>query len=129
MFGPVSISKSYNYESTAMMIYFYMNYFGSNLLHVKHKERFILSSHLETEFETMFEHNNFKKDLITLRDKLQLQGLAIPTLYKQYSDLCEDGGVVFTDFGLDKDFEDCVDGFIIVDVTKLKPHKRERYLS
>jgi putative hemolysin len=129
MFGPVSISKSYNFEATAMMIYFYMNYFGSEILHVKHKERFIIPSQLENEFETIFELNNYKKDLITLRDKLQLQGLAIPTLYKQYSDLCEDGGVMFSDFGIDKDFEDCVDGFIIVDITKLKAHKRERYLG
>jgi hypothetical protein len=129
MFGPVSISKSYNYEATAILVYFYMNYFGSDLLHVKHKERFIISTHLEVLFETMFDLNDYKKDLITLRDRLQLQGLAIPTLYKQYSDLCEDGGVMFTDFGLDKDFEDCVDGFIIVDVDKLKPHKKERYLG
>ncbi|WP_345979230.1 GNAT family N-acyltransferase [Sulfurimonas sp. HSL3-2] len=129
MFGPVSISKSYNYESTAMMVYFYMNYFGSDILHVKHKERFIISSQLEKEFDTIFELDNYKKDLITLRDRLQLQGLAIPTLYKQYSDLCEEGGVMFTDFGLDKDFEDCVDGFIVVDITKLKPHKRERYIG
>ncbi|MBU0631588.1 lysophospholipid acyltransferase family protein [bacterium] len=129
MFGPVSISKSYNYESTAMMIYFYMNYFGSDILHVKHKERFIIPSQMESEFEKIFELDNYKKDLITLRDRLQLQGLAIPTLYKQYSDLCDDSGVMFTDFGLDKDFEDCVDGFIIVDITKLKPHKRERYIG
>ena len=129
MFGPVSISKSYNFEATAMMIYFYMNYFGSEILHVRHKERFIIPSQLENEFETIFELDNYKKDLITLRDKLQLQGLAIPTLYKQYSDLCDEGGVMFSDFGIDKDFEDCVDGFIIVDITKLKAHKRERYLG
>ena len=129
MFGPVSISKSYNYESTAMMVYFYMNYFGSEILHVKHKERFVITSQLENEFDTIFELNNYKKDLITLRDRLQLQGLAIPTLYKQYSDLCDNGGVMFTDFGIDKDFEDCVDGFIVVDITKLKPHKRERYIG
>jgi putative hemolysin len=129
MFGPVSISKSYNYEATAMMIYFYMNYYGSEYLHVKHKERFIISSKLESEFEELFVLSDFKKDLITLRDRLQLQGLAIPTLYKQYSDLCEDGGVMFSDFGIDKDFEDCVDGFIIVDITKLKEHKRTRYIG
>lgn len=129
MFGPVSISKAYNYEATSMLVYFYMNYFGSDILHVKHKDRFMISAALEKEFEQEFELNNYKKDLITLRDKLQLQGLAIPTLYKQYSDLCEEGGVMFTDFGKDKDFEDCVDGFIIVDITKLKAQKRERYIG
>ncbi len=128
MFGPVSISKSYNYEATAILIYFYKNYFGSKGLHVKHKEPFIISSHLEALFGTIFDCKDFKKDLIILRDKLQIQGLSIPTLYKQYSDLCEDGGVEFSDFGMDKDFENCVDGFIIVDISKLKTHKKERYL-
>ncbi len=128
MFGPVSISKSYNYEATAILIYFYKNYFGSKGLHVKHKEPFIISSHLEALFGTIFDCKDFKKDLIILRDKLQMQGLSIPTLYKQYSDLCEDGGVEFSDFGMDKDFENCVDGFIIVDISKLKTHKKERYL-
>jgi hypothetical protein len=36
---------------------------------------------------------------------------------------------MFSDFGIDKDFEDCVDGFIIVDITKLKEHKRTRYIG
>ncbi len=129
MFGPVSISKSYNYEAMALLIYFYKNYFGSECLHVRHKEPFILSWHHEALYSTLLDGNDFKKDLLILRDTLQMQGLCIPTLYKQYSDLCEDGGVIFTDFGLDKDFENCVDGFIIVDISKLKPHKRERYLG
>ena len=33
------------------------------------------------------------------------------------------------DFGIDKDFNDCVDGFIVVDLARLKPSKRKRYIQ
>jgi putative hemolysin len=129
LFGPVSISKTYNYYATAILVYFYQTYFCSESSCVKHKESFIISAELLNEFSTIFDGSNFKADLITLRDKLQLQGLAIPTLYKQYSDLCEAGGVEFFDFGVDRDFDNCVDGFILVRVDMLKPQKRARYIN
>jgi hypothetical protein len=49
--------------------------------------------------------------------------------FKQYSKLCEKGGVYFTDFGVDPDFGDGVDGLIIVEIDKILPAKRERYMS
>lgn len=129
LFGPVSISKTYDYYATAMLIFFYQNYFGSKNSFVKHKEQFIIASQLQEEFEYIFVLNDYKTDLATLKDKLQLRGLAIPTMYKQYSDLCEEGGVEFMDFGIDKDFDDCVDGFIVVKIDKLKAQKRARYIN
>jgi len=56
-------------------------------------------------------------------------GVNIPTLYKQYSELCDDEGVKFLAFGTDPDFNDCVDGLVMVDLDKLKDKKRQRYLS
>ena len=53
----------------------------------------------------------------------------VPTLFKQYAELCEPGGVVFADFGLDLDFNNAVDGFVIVDTYQLQPHKREHYIG
>jgi hypothetical protein len=44
-------------------------------------------------------------------------GGGIPPLYKQYSELCEPGGVQFIDFGSDPAFNNCVDagagGFVL----------------
>ena len=56
-------------------------------------------------------------------------GLTIPTLYKQYTDLCEPGGAKFLCFGVDETFEMCTDGFILIDVSKIKAGKRERYIN
>ena len=56
-------------------------------------------------------------------------GVAVPTLYKQYSELCEQGGVRFLAFGTDPDFANCVDGLVLVDLTMLKAAKKARYLG
>ena len=76
----------------------------------------------------MFPSRNYLDIKRSLKNELQINGNAIPTLYKQYSDLCEEGGVSFMDFGIDRSFDDCVDGFILVEIEKLKPNKRKRYL-
>ncbi|MFT6331187.1 MAG: hypothetical protein ACJAYN_003137, partial [Bermanella sp.] len=46
-----------------------------------------------------------------------------------YADLCKDGGVRFVAFNIDPDFQQCVDGLVIVDITMLKPKKRKRYFQ
>ena len=56
-------------------------------------------------------------------------GTSIPTLYKQYTELCQPGGVVFLDFNIDRDFGNCVDGLVVVDTARLKPNKRKRYIE
>ena len=54
-------------------------------------------------------------------------GYSVPVLYKQYSELCDIGGVQFLDFNIDPDFSDCVDGLVMVDTLKIKEIKRKRY--
>ncbi|MBK7978993.1 MAG: hypothetical protein IPK06_03055 [Ignavibacteriae bacterium] len=56
-------------------------------------------------------------------------GLTVPTLYKQYTDLCEKDGVEFLCFGVDDSFEMGIDGFIMIDVEKIKDEKRIRYID
>lgn len=129
MFGPVSISRLYDEESTSLLVYFYMNYFGAKEVLVEHIDSYIISDEREKRFNTLFLKDNYQEDLLTLKNELQIRGYAIPTLYKQYSDVCDEGGVEFMDFGKDKDFDDCVDGFICVDISKLKDSKRKRYMS
>ncbi|MDR2033648.1 MAG: hypothetical protein LBP89_03345 [Helicobacteraceae bacterium] len=43
--------------------------------------------------------------------------------------MCETGGVQFVDFGYDPEFNNCIDGLIIVDISKLKPVRYERYVA
>ena len=64
-----------------------------------------------------------------LKNNLDALGTSVPMLYKQYTDLCEPGGARFLAFGVDPAFSDSVDGLIEVDLQRLRPKKRERYLS
>ncbi len=64
-----------------------------------------------------------------LKEELAALGSVLPTLYRQYVDLCEPEGIRFLDFGVDPDFGGCVDGLIVVDLMHLKAVKRQRYLA
>lgn len=70
-----------------------------------------------------FSGNDYQADLTCLKGLLDNLGCAIPTLYKQYSELCAAGGVQFLDFGTDPAFGDCIDGLVLVDLSQLKPQK------
>ena len=129
MFGGVSISRSYDEEATRLLVYFYMRFFGSEDPSVVHNESYFIAKHHQQELDTIFNAPSYQENLLQLKNLLQAKGYAIPTLYKQYSDLCEDGGVEFMDFGIDRDFDNCVDGFILVDTHKLKANKRKRYMG
>ncbi len=129
MFGCVSISNQYNEDAVALLIYFYSNYFGSKIKSVKHKESYMMPELKRSIFDTLFFKNDYAKDIVILKQELQKIGYSIPTLYKQYSELCDKGGVEFLDFGRDKEFENCVDGFLVVDTHKIKEQKQRRYLG
>jgi hypothetical protein len=43
--------------------------------------------------------------------------------------VCEPGGVQFIDFGSDPDFNNCVDGLVLVDLTYLKANRYQRYIG
>jgi len=66
---------------------------------------------------------------VRLKMLLAHLGTSVPTLYKQYAEVAEPGGVRFLDFGVDPDFGHCVDGLGLVDIEQLKAHKRARYLG
>ncbi len=129
LFGAVSLSDTFSNEAKGMMIEFYGHYFGTNDSLVKHKYPYKISLETKSRCKSIFAFNDYKKDLQTLKEKLGMMGYAIPTLYKQYSEICEEGGVKFFDFGHDKDFGNCIDGFILTDLFLLKENKRKRYVD
>ena len=51
-----------------------------------------------------FTGDDYNEDFKTLKHILSNMGCSIPPLYKQYSELCEPGGLVFLDFGVDPGF-------------------------
>ncbi len=129
LFGAVSLSDSFNSKAKGMLIYFYTHYFGSNEALVSHKAPYRHPVWVEKHCEEIFAGDDYKADIRTLKEELGFMGYTIPTLYKQYAELCEEGGVKFLDFGYDKDFNNCIDGFIVADLDLLKESKRKRYFG
>ncbi len=129
MFGPVSLSSGMPKEALNLIVYYYNLYYKCNKELVIPKRAFKISKQEEIELSKLFSGENAREDLITLKSRLSYYNTSIPTLYKQYTELCEDGGVKFLDFNIDKDFNDCIDGFIMVDIEKIKPKKAQRYIK
>lgn len=76
-----------------------------------------------------FTGDDYSEEFAHLKAQLSEMGCAVPTLYKQYSELCEPGGVSFADFNIDPDFADCIDGLVRVDITAMKPARYKRYIA
>lgn len=128
MVGPVSISGSYPKHAQEALVYFYTRYFGSDHTWVRAKSPYCLSDYVRAEFDELFDGNDYAEDFRKLKDYLKSFDVAVPTLYKQYSELCDEGGVEFMDFGIDTDFNNCIDGYILVQISKIKEAKRQRYI-
>ncbi len=128
LFGPVSISSAIPQMARELLIYFYKLYFSAGSPDSCSRESVSFSQPIE-KLEKEFNGDNYKKDFSKLKSLLANLGTAVPPLYKQYTELCEPGGVVFVDFNIDPAFSNCVDGLVIVDTDKLKPSKRKRYID
>ncbi|HOT96063.1 MAG TPA: GNAT family N-acyltransferase [bacterium] len=129
LIGPVSISNTYTERAKELLVYFYQTWFPGDPALAPHVSPFRISLHNQAELALLFPHIEYREELRKLKEALKMLGFSIPVLYKQYSELCEEGGVAFIDFGVDKDFADCIDGLILVRIDLLRPNKRERYIT
>lgn len=124
LFGPVSISAALPLAAREQLVAYYQRYYGSrHALAASNKpfEYFAAPPTFgELDADTAF--NVLKTNLAAL-------GTSVPTLYKQYTELCEPGGARFLAFGVDPSFSDSIDGLIEVDMHLLRPKKRKRYLQ
>lgn len=129
LLGPVSLSAALPKRAQTYLVYFYQLYFPSPKNLAFARDSYHLSDQLNDELSEFFNANNYKKDFIKLKAMMANMGVSVPTLYKQYTELCEQGGVQFVDFNIDADFNNCIDGLVIVDLDYLKPKKRSRYID
>ena len=53
----------------------------------------------------------------------------MPALYKQYAELCLEGGCQFIGFNVDHQFNDCIDSLVMVSLDKIVEKKRRRYIE
>ncbi len=129
MFGPVSLSNSYPKRARDLLVWFYRHYFPDSAWLARSRSPYQLDADAEATIRQLFTGDDYREDFSRLREQLDFLGASVPTLYKQYSELCEPGGVSFLDFGVDADFNYCIDGLVLVDTHKVKARKRDRYIG
>lgn len=129
LFGGVSLSNSYPKAARDLMVYFYSLYFTPVTETAVSKQPYQLPHEILSELQQHFTGTDYTADFTNLKHLLANMGVSVPTLYKQYSELCEPGGVQFLAFGTDPDFGECIDGLVLVDMTQLKAAKKARYIG
>ena len=129
LFGPVSLSASLPEKAHSYLVYFYQLYFPTRADLASARNTYSVSEELENELLNYFTGDNYAKDFMKLKAMMSNMGVSVPTLYKQYTELCFEGGVQFVDFNIDPDFNYCIDGLVVVDLTYLKEKKQQRYID
>lgn len=124
LFGPVSISAALPTAARDALVAYYDRYYGAGDGLARSQRPFAYfdapPAFGDVDAETAFK---------VLKQNLDALGSSVPTLYKQYTELCEPGGARFLAFGVDPGFSDAIDGLIEVDIAAMRPKKRQRYLE
>ena len=108
-------------------MHFYRHYFSDVNVLALARNRFVIDEPHNAAHLSVFIGNDYEQDSRTLKQARPTHGVAVPALYKQYTETCESGGVKFLDFNVDAKFANCVDGLVLADPDQLKPVKRGRY--
>ena len=129
LLGPVSLSAALAPDARAWIVHCHQYYFGADHALARAHHAYEVPVSIAAEAENAWAGKDARAGLAELKRRLAALGCAVPTLYRHYVDLCEPDGVRFLGFGTDPAFANCVDGLICLDLARLKPAKRERYLD
>lgn len=129
LFGPVSLTNSYPDFAKALIVSYYRHYFGDPDRLADARVPYLLEDSMQDRVWQTLSGDDADEDFTLMREQLMHMNVTVPTLYKQYADICERGGARFLDFNVDADFGHCIDGLVMVDLQQLKAAKRKRYLG
>ena len=132
LLGAVSISNDLSLPAKELLVGFYRQYYGARWdieqsAKVQCKHPFEISEKAQIHVDELFNDLDYKQGFVVLKKQLRYLGYAVPMLYKQYTELTDKGGAEFLGFNIDPDFSDCIDGLVVVDVTKITALKKKRY--
>ncbi|MFO7551004.1 MAG: GNAT family N-acyltransferase [Haliea sp.] len=129
LFGPASISRLYGDEAIAHLAGYYRAHYSQLRLDIEPRSPFTSPAGLQPLFAADGTPADAERDFKVLQETLAASGLRVPTLFKHYAQVAEPAGVAITAFNVDREFGNCVDGFVLVNLEQLKPRKRRRYLE
>jgi putative hemolysin len=129
LFGPVSLSASLPPEAREWIVHYHGHYFRDHEQLARARNPFVISRSIADAAHADWAGRSPGEGLSILKQRLADMKAQLPTLYRQYADLCEPAGVRFLDFGVDPAFGGCVDGLVRLDLAHLRPIKRARYID
>ena len=129
LYGAVSVSNALPEQAKALLVHYYQHYYGTKETIATPNNEFKLTEQQFKQCQNLFCGDDVKEDFVELKHILANIGAQVPTLFKQYTELCEPGGVKFLSFSVDPDFNNCIDGLVLVDLEKVKEGKAKRYLK
>jgi len=129
LFGPVSLSAALPELARWWIVEAHRHYFGAEPGWARARNPANAPAALRQRILDELDGMDSRDGLALVRQRVQEAGGQYPVLYRQYVELCEPEGVTFADFGLDPAFGHCIDGLIRLDLQRLRPGKRERYLG
>ena len=128
LFGPVSLSQDLPKLARDLLVCHYRSYYPDPQNIAVAKTPYVVDVESDHLCAGQQYAGNVEKAFANLRAQLDFLGVKIPTLFRQYTDVCLPGGTRFCGFNIDKNFGYCVDGLVVVDLVQLKLKKRERYI-
>ncbi len=129
LFGPVSISADYSKELIEWLSFYYSHFYPAPENYASAKRPLNISPSTHKSLVNTFEGCDIQSGFKILKHQLKMFNKSVPTLLKQYTDLCQPGGVYFSGFNTDPLFNDCVDGLVIVDLNYLLEKKQKKYMN
>ncbi len=130
MLGPVTLSASYPEQAKHEIVNFYQQLFGNsdNLVKPRLPYEYPVSSEY-SDYQYLSQEADYKQAYSRLKVKLDELGVRVPTLFKQYVELCKPGGCEFLGFNVDPEFSNCIDAMILVHIDAVYEKKRDRYIN
>lgn len=131
LFGTVSISAALPLPAREQLVAYYSHFYGAGAATQGGDAAVAASLRPFRYFAAPPSFGDMDADTAfgVLKGNLSAHGASVPVLYKQYTELCEPGGARFLAFGVDPAFSDSIDGLIEVDLHRVLPKKRQRYLQ
>ena len=130
LFGPVSISADYKKELHQWLVFYYLKYYGDNtenpgIARAKLPLKFTEETYhyLVNKFYDLNHKDAFK----LLKNHLKSFNMAVPTLLKQYTELCNPEYVSYCAFNIDPQFNNCIDGLVVLDSYQVLTKKSDKY--
>lgn len=128
--GAISISNDYPEHAKELLVHFYSQEFPGDANKAQAKTAFKSSQQTIENWDKLVANDKaktYEQRFALLKACLKHDGLAVPTLYKQYTQMYYPDGVKLFAFTVNTAFDNAIDGLIVTDTERVLPKKRERY--